>query len=59
MGAALAGLSQVLPLPRQASAAGLALLAVHVAGGAGAYFAALGLLRSPDLAAFRALLRRG
>ncbi len=59
MAAALAGLAQAVPLPLHASAAGLALLAVHVGVGAGVYFAVLVLLRSPDVAAFRAVLRRG
>ena len=59
MAGALSGLAAVLPLPRAASLTGLASLALQVAVGAAVYFASLSLLRSPELPAFRALLRRG
>jgi putative peptidoglycan lipid II flippase len=52
------GLQQILPIPRRASSLGLALLALHVAVGAGVYLASLYGLRSPELAALRATFRR-
>lgn len=59
MTGALSGLASVMPSVRGASAFGLACLALQVAGGAAVFFASLALLRSPELRAFRALLRRG
>ncbi len=52
------GLGQVAAVPGAASGTGLALLALHVAVGAGAYLAALHTLRSPDANALLSLLRR-
>jgi peptidoglycan biosynthesis protein MviN/MurJ (putative lipid II flippase) len=51
-------LGRWLPVPSVASARGLALLGVHVAGGAAAYAAALGLLGSPELEALLSVVRR-
>lgn len=51
-------LAVALPIPPGASLAGLALLAVHVAVGAGAYAAALAALRSPELETLLAMVRR-
>lgn len=59
MAAALSGLAALLPGVRGASLAGLALLALQVGVGAAVYFASLALLRSPEVRAFRALVRRG
>ena len=58
MGGVLSGLTVLFPAPTAASLAGLAALALQVAIAAGVYFAALGLLRSPELRAFRAIVRR-
>ena len=55
---ALWGLDQLAPVPRAASGKGLALLALHVAVGAGVYLAALLALRSPDATALLSLFRR-
>jgi len=59
MAAALSVLASLLPEVRGASPAALASLALQVGTGAAVYFAALALLRSPELRAFRALARRG
>jgi putative peptidoglycan lipid II flippase len=58
MAAALWGLGEIAPIPRVASAAALALLAMYVAVGALVYIAALRFARSPEFPALLAIVRR-
>jgi len=52
------GLGRVAPIPPRASISALALLALHVAIGAGVYLVALYGLRSPEINTLLGLLRR-
>jgi hypothetical protein len=56
---ALALCAAILPIGERGLVAGGARLALHVGVGAGAYLLALRALRSPELDALLALVRRG